>query len=160
MAPSSKGYSCKCPTGILLQKDQKTCSKGMNNFLIVAQRSDVRKVSLDVPYTADVVLRINNINNIIALDVDTQDEKIYWSDTGREKIQRSNLDGSRVENVITKGLGSVDFLAVDSTGRKLYWTDDQRKCIEVSELDGTSRKVLVWSNLDSPRAIALHYEPG
>ncbi|GFS94300.1 low-density lipoprotein receptor-related protein 4 [Nephila pilipes] len=160
MAPSSKGYSCKCPTGILLQKDQKTCSKGMNNFLIVAQRTDVRKVSLDVPYTADVVLRINNINNIIALDVDTQDEKIYWSDTGREKIQRSNLDSSRVENVITKGLGSVDFLAVDSTGRKLYWTDDQRKCIEVSELDGTSRKVLVWSNLDSPRAIALHYDPG
>lgn len=86
--------------------------------------------------------------------------KIYWSDTGRDRIERSELDGSRVESIIVKGLGSVDFLAVDSIGRKLYWTDDERKCIEVSELDGRNRKVLVWSNLDSPRAIALHYEPG
>ncbi|KFM57610.1 Low-density lipoprotein receptor-related protein 4, partial [Stegodyphus mimosarum] len=139
----------------------------MKNFLIVAKRTDIRKVSLDVPYTADVVLPINNLNNVIALDVDTKgvldtvlSGKIYWSDTGREKIQRSELDGTRVENVIVKGLGSVDFLAVDSIGRKLYWTDDPRKCIEVSELDGQSRKVLIWSNLDSPRAIALHYDPG
>lgn len=28
MAPNPKGYACKCPTGILLQKDQKTCAKG------------------------------------------------------------------------------------------------------------------------------------
>ncbi|XP_035222365.1 low-density lipoprotein receptor-related protein 4-like, partial [Stegodyphus dumicola] len=160
MAPKPKGYSCKCPTGILLQSDEKTCANGMNNFLIVAKRTDIRKVSLDVPYTADVVLPINNLNNVIALDVDTKGGKIYWSDTGREKIQRSELDGTRVENVIVKGLGSVDFLAVDSVGRKLYWTDDPRKCIEVSELDGQSRKVLIWSNLDSPRAIALHYDPG
>ncbi|GIY34990.1 low-density lipoprotein receptor-related protein 4 [Caerostris darwini] len=75
MSPGPKGYSCKCPTGILLQKDQKTCDKGMNNFLIVAKRTDVRKVSLDVPYTADVVLRIGNIKNVIALDVDTQGGK-------------------------------------------------------------------------------------
>ncbi|GBN70288.1 hypothetical protein AVEN_33551-1, partial [Araneus ventricosus] len=44
----------------------------MNNFLIVAKRTDIRKVSLDVPYTADVVLRISSIKNVIALDVDTQ----------------------------------------------------------------------------------------
>ncbi|GFQ78621.1 hypothetical protein TNCT_630151 [Trichonephila clavata] len=75
-------------------------------------------------------------------------EKIYWSDTGREKIQRSNLDGSRVENVITKGLGSVDFLAVDSTGRKLYWTDDQRsalKCPNWTELPGKYWSGVIWT---------------
>lgn len=32
--------------------------------------------------------------------------------------------------------------------------------IEVSELDGTNRKVLIWSGLDNPRAIALHYAKG
>jgi hypothetical protein len=30
----------------------------------------------------------------------------------------------------------------------------------VSELDGTNRKVLVWSGLDNPRAIILHYPAG
>ncbi|XP_042909584.1 low-density lipoprotein receptor-related protein 4 [Parasteatoda tepidariorum] len=160
MAPKPAGFACKCPTGILLQSDKKTCAKGMKNFLIMAKRTDIRKISLDVPYTADVVLPISNLHNVIALDVDTKGEKIYLSDTDKDRIQSSDLDGSRIEHIITKGLGSVDFLAVDSIGRKLYWTDDQRKCIEVSELDGSHRKVLIWSNLDSPRAIALHYEPG
>lgn len=30
----------------------------------------------------------------------------------------------------------------------------------MSELDGTNRKVLVWSGLDNPRAISLHYPAG
>ena len=49
----------------------------MKNFLIVAKRTDIRKVSLDVPYTADVVLPINNLNNVIALDVDTKGGNSY-----------------------------------------------------------------------------------
>jgi len=28
----------------------------------------------------------------------------------------------------------------------------------VASLDGKMRKVLIWENLDKPRAIALHYE--
>lgn len=43
---------------------------------------------------------------------------------------------------------------------QLYWTDVGLNSIEVSELDGTNRKVLVWSGLDNPRAIALHYPAG
>lgn len=50
---------------------------GMKNFLIVAKRTDIRKVSLDVPYTADVVLPINKLNNVIALDVDTKGGSSY-----------------------------------------------------------------------------------
>ena len=30
----------------------------------------------------------------------------------------------------------------------------------MSELNGTNRKVLIWSGLDNPRAIALHYPAG
>lgn len=30
----------------------------------------------------------------------------------------------------------------------------------MAELDGRNRKVLVWSDLESPRAIALHYHLG
>lgn len=42
----------------------------------------------------------------------------------------------------------------------MYWTDAGRNSIEVAELDGTNRKVLIWSELDSPRAITLHYHHG
>lgn len=58
------------------------------------------------------------------------------------------------------GLVTTDGLAVDARGRKIYWTDTGTNRIEVANLDGSMRKVLVWQNLDSPRAIALYHEMG
>lgn len=58
------------------------------------------------------------------------------------------------------GLMTTDGLAVDSVGRKVYWTDTGTNRIEVANLNGSMRKVLVWQNLDSPRAIALFHEMG
>lgn len=55
---------------------------------------------------------------------------------------------------------TTDGLAVDAVGRKIYWTDTGTNRIEVANLDGSMRKVLVWQNLDSPRAIALYNEMG
>lgn len=47
-------------------------------------------------------------------------------------------------------------LAVDWVHDKLYWTDSGTSRIEVANLDGAHRKVLLWQNLEKPRAIALH----
>lgn len=47
---------------------------GMNSFLIFARRIDVRMVSLDIPYFADVVVPINiTMKNTIAIGVDPQE---------------------------------------------------------------------------------------
>ena len=43
---------------------------------------------------------------------------------------------------------------------QLYWTDTGLNSIEVCELDGKNRKVLIWSGLDNPRAIAVYYTAG
>ena len=42
----------------------------MSNFLIFARRYDLRTISLDVGYYADVVIPIGPMENAIALDVD------------------------------------------------------------------------------------------
>lgn len=161
LAPLPKGYSCTCPTGINLQPDGKTCSPGMTSFLIFARRTDIRMVSLDIPYFADVVVPINvTMKNTIAIGVDPQEGKVYWSDSTLRKISRAALDGSQYEDIITTGLLTTDGLAVDAIGRKVYWTDTGTNRIEVGNLDGSMRKVLVWQNLDSPRAIALYHEMG
>lgn len=47
----------------------------MSNFLIFARRTDIRKVSLDVEYFADVVMPVRQLRNVIALDVDTVNRK-------------------------------------------------------------------------------------
>lgn len=45
-------------------------SLGMENFLIFAKRTDIRKISLDVDYYADVVIPLGDVRNAIAVDVD------------------------------------------------------------------------------------------
>jgi len=90
---------------------------------------------------------------------------VYWSDTVLNKIQRTSLyrhrdDGLKPEDVVTDGLAIPDGLAIDSAGRHVYWTDSGNSRIEVISMDSRHRKVLVWKNLDKPRAIVLHYEAG
>lgn len=47
---------------------------GMNTFLIFARRTDIRMVSLDIPYFADVVLAVNgSMKNTIAIGVDPKE---------------------------------------------------------------------------------------
>ena len=36
--------------------------------------------------------------------LDVAHRKMYWTDWGTDKIQRANLDGSGVEDVVTTGL--------------------------------------------------------
>ncbi|XP_068581233.1 LOW QUALITY PROTEIN: low-density lipoprotein receptor-related protein 4 [Cebidichthys violaceus] len=161
LAPAPKASSCACPTGINLQTDGKTCTPGMSSFLIFARRTDIRMVSLDIPYFADVVLAVNSsMKNTIAIGVDPKEGKVYWSDSTLKKISRSNINGKAQEDIVATGLVTTDGLAVDAVGRKIYWTDTGTNRIEVANLDGSMRKVLVWQNLDSPRAIALYNEMG
>lgn len=50
---------------------------------------------------------------------------------------------------------SPDGLACDWYTNKLYWTDSYYNRIEVATMDGKDRRVLFWTDLDQPRAIAL-----
>ena len=47
----------------------------------------------------------------IALDI--SGGKMYWVDNGADKIQRSNLDGSNIEDVITTGLTTPVSIALN-----------------------------------------------
>ncbi|XP_072034176.1 low-density lipoprotein receptor-related protein 4-like [Amphiura filiformis] len=160
MTYTTRRYSCACPTGVVLSEDRRTCKPGMQNFLIFARRMDIRTISLDVDYKADVVIPLGELQNAIAVDVDVIEGKVYWTDSLEKKIQRANLNGSNVEGVITTNVNVTDGLAIDIAGRKMYWTDTGKHRIEVANLDGTQRKVLIWEDLDSPRDIELHHQQG
>lgn len=105
---------------------------GMNRFLIFARRTDIRMVSLDIPYFADVVLAVNtSMKNTIAIGVDPREGfwcshldlllinrlggfwhscglgapagKVYWSDSTLKKISRADFSGEQQEDIITTG---------------------------------------------------------
>ena len=86
--------------------------------------------------------------------------KLYWADFGTDKIQRANLDGSGVEDLVTSGLGDPYGLALDVAGGKMYWTDVGTDKIQRADLDGSGVEDLVTSGLGDPYGLALDVAGG
>ncbi len=81
--------------------------------------------------------------------------KMYWTDTGTDKIQRANLDGSSVEELVATGLLAPFGLALDPDGGKMYWTDRGTDKIQRANLDGSGVEELVATGLLAPSGLAL-----
>ncbi len=86
--------------------------------------------------------------------------KMYWTDLGIDKIQRANLDGAGVEDLVTKGLSAPWGIALDVTGRRMYWTDAGTGKIQRAKLDGTGVQDLITTGLTHPGEIALDVSGG
>ena len=82
-------------------------------------------------------------------------QKMYWTDNGTDKIQRANLDGSNVEDLVTTGLSNPRGIALDLINSKMYWTDFGTEKIQRANLDGSNVEDLVTTGLSFPFGIAL-----
>ena len=88
--------------------------------------------------------------------------KLYWADADTDKIQRSNLDGSGVEDLVTTGVGFG--IALDVAAGKMYWTvsdfEGDGDKIQRSNLDGSGVEDLVTTGLGLPFGITLDVAAG
>ena len=91
--------------------------------------------------------------------VDPEAPLIYWTDFETKKIQRANLDGSNVQDLITQGLGAPGGIALDVTGGKMYWADWGTDKIQRANLDGSNVQDLV-TGLTALYGIALDVAGG
>uniref|UniRef100_A0A8C1RI00 Low density lipoprotein receptor-related protein 6 n=1 Tax=Cyprinus carpio TaxID=7962 RepID=A0A8C1RI00_CYPCA len=133
-----------------------TCVRARaTQLLLLARRTDLRRISLDTPDFTDIVLQTDDIRHAIAIDYDPVEGHIYWTDDEVQAIRRSSLDGSEAQFVVTSQVNHPDGIAVDWIARNLYWTDTGTDRIEVTRLNGSMRKILISEELDEPRAIAL-----
>ena len=87
---------------------------------------------------------------------------IVWTDYGTDKIQRANLDGSNIEDLITQELRTPNGIALDVVGGKMYWIDNYTDKIQRANLDGSDVEDLVTrtQRLRTPIDIALDVEGG
>ena len=85
-----------------------------------------------------------------SVDQDTALSHIYWTNSDARKIQRTNLDGSNIEDFIILGedaSGGPSRLALDVDGGKIYWTDRNRYIsktrIRRANLDGSNIETII-----------------
>lgn len=64
-----------------------------------------------------------NIFSIRAIDFDSIDNRLYWTDISAKSISRAFMNGSQLEPVIEFGLEYPEGMAVDWLARNIYWAD-------------------------------------
>lgn len=78
-----------------------------------------------------------------AVEIDTANNKIYWTDQLREEINRADLDGSNQETVV-ETLNRPASLYIDHSNAKLYWIEGGFSSGDLwrSDLDGGNAEEL------------------
>jgi sugar lactone lactonase YvrE len=85
---------------------------------------------------------------VLLLSGSAQAAKMYWADAGTGKIQRANLDGSNVEDVVT-GQFFPDQVAFDPVEQTVFWTSglstfpEYPTRIQRASVDGTGLQDLL-----------------
>ena len=110
---------------------------------------------------SNVELLVTDLVSPSGIALDVAGGKMYWTDVGTSKIQRANLDGSGLEDVVTTGVIAPVRIAVDLARGKIYWTEGSLADFMISRanLDGTGGEFLI-TGLTSPSGIALELQAG
>ena len=92
---------------------------------------------------------------VSTMTVDPVAGKLYWTEWKSEKIYRSDLDGTNIEEVFTTGAERILGIDIDADRQKIYWTNPNfPPKIQRANLDGTDIEVIITEELN-PNGIAL-----
>ncbi|KAA3606900.1 MAG: T9SS C-terminal target domain-containing protein [Calditrichaeota bacterium] len=90
----------------------------------------------------------------MSLSSNTYAAKMYFTDFGTSKIQRADLDGSNVEDLVTTGLSAPSGISLDVINSKMYWIDFGIDKIKRADFDGSNVEDII-TGLNFPRNIAV-----
>ena len=90
---------------------------------------------------------------VFGFTLDLHGRKVYWTDA-RGTIQRADLDGSNVEDLIAPPARAPYAVALHAADGRIYWTDLLAGTVQRAGRDGSEHEVLV-EGLDMPKGVCL-----
>ena len=105
-------YICKCAPGYIREPDGKTCRQNSNiePDLIFSNRYYLRNLTV---YGHLYSLILQGLGNVVALDFDRVEKRLYWLDIENKVIERMFVNTTNRETVLKHNLPGVESLAVD-----------------------------------------------
>jgi low density lipoprotein receptor-related protein 5/6 len=145
--------------------------------LIFTTYHDVRFTNASRNHVPQPEILTKDLTEGAGLDFYYEKQLVCWTDQGLESIKCMRMNSSFYESppkgkfyfdgdsklpdvhdkysIITTGIEKPEGLAIDWYTDKIYWTDGETNRIEVASINGKHQKVLFWTDLDQPRAIAV-----
>ncbi|XP_042533773.1 nidogen-2 isoform X1 [Dipodomys spectabilis] len=131
------------------------CRERMVYWTDVAGRT-ISRVSLEPGAEPETIVNSGLISPE-GLAIDHFRRTMYWTDSGLDKIERAQLDGSQRKVLFHTDLVNPRAITVDPIRGNLYWTDWNREApkIETSSLDGENRRILVNKDIGLPNGLTF-----
>uniref|UniRef100_A0A3P8R0Y9 EGF-like domain-containing protein n=1 Tax=Astatotilapia calliptera TaxID=8154 RepID=A0A3P8R0Y9_ASTCA len=177
LAPPVTGRSavCRCPKGLLLSKDNITCSRPRDSsFILLLSQNTIYQIYLrslrrdgialkKMPNSR--VLALPDINEAMGLDISTQELYVAYAgsvDVLKMGSYRSRQGLTPAGQVLKLKDDSVTALAIDWVTSNLYWSSSSRPNIHVTSRNGGYTTSLLQGSLTVKLAtsIALHPSSG
>ena len=124
---------------------------GAGNKMYWTRPEIIQTADLDGMNTQGLITSGLHTPQNIALDI--AGNKIYWTEPRLNKIQRANLDGSNIQNVV-EGVESPYGIALDVAENKMYLTARGTGKIQCANLDGSNIQDVV-TGVEKPGSIAV-----
>ncbi|KFB48301.1 hypothetical protein ZHAS_00016280 [Anopheles sinensis] len=121
-----------------------------HSFLLVGHTYGIRRV----PMNGGNVVEIINGSDIVKLDHDCSNGRVYWINYPNNEFWSSNYDGTDMKRLNEVGIYAND-VAVDWISRRLYWSDIQKDAVFVANLDNPDLRSVLMSNLKGPTSITV-----
>ncbi|KAH0520035.1 Nidogen-2 [Microtus ochrogaster] len=131
------------------------CRERMVYWTDVAGRT-ISRASLESGAEPETILTSGLISPE-GLAIDHVRRRMYWTDSGLDKIERAGLDGSERKVLFHTDLVNPRAITVDPIRGNLYWTDWNREApkIETSSLDGENRRILINKDIGLPNGLTF-----
>ncbi|XP_039855880.1 low-density lipoprotein receptor-related protein 2 isoform X2 [Simochromis diagramma] len=175
LAPPVTGRSavCRCPKGLLLSKDNITCSRPRDSsFILLLSQNTIYQIYLrslrrdgialkKMPNSR--VLALPDINEAMGLDISNQELYVAYAgsvDVLKMGSYRSRQGLTPAGQVLKLKDDSVTALAIDWVTSNLYWSSSSRPNIHVTSRNGGYTTSLLQGSLMLATSIALHPSSG
>lgn len=131
------------------------CRERMVYWTDVAGRT-ISRASLEAGAEPETIITSGLISPE-GLAIDHFRRTMYWTDSGLDKIERAELDGSERKVLFHTDLVNPRAITVDPIRGNLYWTDWNREApkIETSSLDGENRRILINKDIGLPNGLTF-----